>query len=70
MIESKSMAAQIELQIGNSEMNFRFGVSDHKTERREKKKGGGKGKKTGEPDFYRSVMVERKLKGVWERERW
>ena len=29
-----------------------------------------KGKKTGEPDFYISVMVERKLKGVWERERW
>ena len=34
------------------------------------KKRGKKGKKTGEPDFYRSVMVERKLKGVWERERW
>ena len=51
-------------------MNFRFGVSDHRTERREPKKKGKKGKKTDEPDFYRSVMVERKLKGVWERERW
>ena len=29
-----------------------------------------KGENTGEPDFYISVMVERKLKGVWERERW
>ena len=29
-----------------------------------------KGENTGEPDFYISVMVERKLKGVWERARW
>ena len=49
-------------------MNFRFYISDHRTERRKRKKKGKK--KTDEPDFYRSVMVERKLKGVWERERW
>ena len=35
-----------------------------------KKKGRKREKKTGEPDFYRSVMVEKKLRGVWERERW
>lgn len=71
MVESKSMVAQIELGIGDSKMNFWFGVSDHKTERREPKKKGKKGeKKTGEPDFYRSVMVEMKLKGACERERW
>ena len=67
MVESKSVVAQIELRIGDIEMNFRFGVSDHRTERKKRKK---KGKKTGEPDFYISVMVERKLKGVWERKRW
>ena len=70
MVKSKSVVAQIERRIGNSEMNFRFGISDHRTERREPKKNGEKKKKIGEPDFYRSVMVERKLKGVWERERW
>ena len=71
MVKSKSVVAQIERRIGNSEMNFRFGISDHRTKRREPKKIWEKGKKkTGEPDFYRSVMVERKLKGVWERERW
>ena len=70
MVESKSVVAQIERRIGNSEMNFRFGISDHRTERREPKKNGEKKKKIGEPDFYRSVMVERKLKGEWERERW
>ena len=58
---------KLELQIGNSEINFRFNVSNHRTKRREQKKGE---KKTDEPNFYRSVMVERKLKGVWERERW
>lgn len=35
-----------------------------------KKKRGKKEKKIGEPDFYRSVMVEMKLKGVCETERW
>ena len=44
MVESKSVVAQIELRIGNSKMNFRFDVSDHRTERREKKNG-EKGKK-------------------------
>ena len=34
------------------------------------KKKGEKMEKTGEPDFYISVMVERNLKGVWERARW
>ena len=40
MVESKSVVAQIELRIGDIEMNFRFGVSDHRTERRERKKRG------------------------------
>ena len=40
MVESKSVVAQIERRIGNSEMNLRFGISDHRTERREPKKGG------------------------------
>ena len=59
MVESKSVVAQIERRIGNSEMNFRFGISNHKTERRARKKRGKKGKKIGEPNFYRSVMVRR-----------
>ena len=71
MVKSKSVMAQIERRISNSEMNFRFSISDHRTKGREPKKFWEKGKKKiGEPDFYRSMMVERKLKGVWERERW
>ena len=45
MVESKSVVAQIERRIGNFEMNFRFGISDHRIERREPKKRGKKGKK-------------------------
>ena len=45
MVESKSVVAQIELRISNSKMNFRFGVSNHRTERREPKKKEEKGKK-------------------------
>ena len=65
--EMNFRSAILELQIGDSKINFRFDVSNHRTKRREQKKGE---KKTDEPNFYRSVMVERKLKGVWERERW
>ena len=56
------MVAQIELRIGNIEMNFRFDVAESVyqiiEQREESQKKGKKGKKPVN------------LKGVWERARW
>ena len=46
-----------------------YQIIEQKGESQKKRRKKGK-KKTDEPDFYRSMMVKRKLKGVWERERW